>query len=67
MSSVIAPIVNNTNGLIVIYLNFLKKCPGSNVKYFNNGFGPHWKDQKSSSKVRLTLEFFCKLVTLVSV
>ena len=50
MSSVIAPIVNNTNGLIVIYLNFLKKCPGSNVKYFNNEFGLSEKIRKVVQK-----------------
>ena len=34
MSLVIAPIVNKSNVLAVIYLNFLRKSPGLNVKVF---------------------------------
>ena len=65
MSLLTASIVKKSNFLAEIYLIFLKKCPGPNLKVFRCQIWSHWKDWKSSCQVRQNLALSRKLVALI--
>ena len=65
MSLLATLIVKNSYILAAIYNIFLKKCPRPKLKGFKYSLKTHWKDQKSSNKVRPVLAHFCKLVSLI--
>ena len=66
MSSLRAPIFENSHFVAEVYFIFIKTSPRSNFRCFEYQIWTSVKDRKSSYQVKQILSLFCKLVTLNS-